>query len=184
MKKSSIMRQLTLLCAFVCTISSVHAWAQELIPATAISTMPVASVEDMSVGRQEFVVFNTVKASAIVQSDNNKRSRQIKEDKNEFSITYNIVKINGKRYLDYKDCEGVIRLGYLGGSNVYNSDADYMSAEEIVRRLAIYRLIGLAKEYGADALFEPTITTTVSSSKKQIVYNSEISAKLIKIKMD
>jgi uncharacterized protein YbjQ (UPF0145 family) len=96
-------------------------------------------------------------------------------------LVYDIIKYNGSRYLEYETCEGVVRLGYLGNSNIYSSDSNYIPAEEIVRRLALYRLISLAKEYGADALFEPTITTMASSKGKTISYTTEASAKLIKL---
>ncbi len=182
MKRKTIWQALTVFCLSVCVCSVAD--AQGIIPTTAISNMPVATVEDMSLGRKEFVVLNTIKSYATVKSDNKKRARKITEAGNEFMLVYDIVKENGKRYLEYADCEGVIRLGYLGGSNIYTSETSYMPSEEIVRRLAIYRLIGLAKEYGADALFEPTITTTASSEKKQVVYTTEISAKLVKLKID
>ncbi len=184
MKNNRIIRQLAVLSAIVCAFSTMEVSAQGIIPTTAISNMPVATIEDMSLGREHFTVLNTITSSATVKSDNKKRSRKIVEGKGEFTMLYDIVKEDGKRYLNYEDCTGVIRLGYLGGSNIYNSESNYMPAEEVVRRLAIYRLISLAKESGADALFEPTITTTASSVKNQIVYKTEISAKIIKLKMD
>lgn len=169
-----------LLFFFLCIASSLQAQSS-LIPTTAISNMPVVGISDLNLNRSDYTILNSISATASVSSDNRKSKRTIFEESNEFKLVYDIVKSEGKRYLEYDECEGVIRLGYLGGSNIYNSESNYIPAEEIVRRLALYRLIGLAKEYGADALFEPTITTTATSEGKLLKYHTEASAKLIKI---
>ena len=155
-----------------------------LIPTTAISNMPVITIQDMNLERSDYTILKSVSATASVNSDNNRSKRTITEENNEFKLIYDIVKHDGKRYLEYEECEGIIRLGYIGSTNIYNSESNYIPAEEIVRRLALYRLINLAKEYGADALFEPTITTTATSDKKTLTYKTEASAKLIKITND
>ncbi len=182
MNKSFIMH-LALVCITLCNISLAKAQSS-LIPTTAISSMPIVDIKDISQGRNEFTIFNTLTATAVVKSDNKRSKRTITEENNEFVLVYDIFKENGKRYLEYESCEGIVRLGYLGGTNIYNSESNFIPAEEIVRRLALYRLIGLAKEYGADALLVPTITTTAASEKKIIMYKSEITAKLVKIKND
>ena len=184
-QRGNIMKHITIsiavmLCAMLCTTPAINA-QNGLIPTTAISNMPVVSFNDLSMNRSNYTILNTITATATVSSDNQKSKRTIYEENNEFKIVYDIEKIDGKRYLEYKDCDGIIRLGYIGSSNIYNSESNYIPAEEIVRRLALYRLISLAKEYGADALFEPTITTTATSEKKLIIYRTEASAKLIKI---
>lgn len=155
--------------------------AQDLIPTTAISNIPSVSIRNMNLSRDDYTILKTITSTALIYSDNSKKSRKIYEENKEFTLVYDIIKENGKRYLDYKSCEGVVRLGYIGGTDIYNSDSNYIPAEEIVRRLAIYRLINLAKEYGADALFEPTITTTATATGKTLIYKTEASAKLVKI---
>lgn len=155
--------------------------AQDLIPTTAISNIPAVSIRDLNLSRNDYTILKTITATAIVYSDNSKKSRKIYEENEEFTLVYDIIKENGKMYLDYKSCDGVVRLGYIGSTDIYNSDSNYIPAEEIVRRLALYRLINLAKEYGADVLFEPTITTTATATGKTLIYKTEASAKLIKI---
>lgn len=167
-------------CLFLCTFHEADAQSS-LIPTTAISNMPVVGIKDMRLDRDDFTILKSVSATATVNSDNRKSRRTITEENGEFKLVYDIIKFDGSRYLEYETCEGVVRLGYLGNSNIYSSDSNYIPAEEIVRRLALYRLISLAKEYGADALFEPTITTMASSKGKTISYTTEASAKLIKL---
>lgn len=159
----------------------VSAAAQDLIPTTAISNIPAVSFRDMNLNRSDYTILKTVTSSAIIYSNNSKKGRKIYEENNEFTLRYDIIKENGRRYLEYNDCEGVVRLGYIGNSDIYNSDSNYIPAEEIVRRLALYRLINLAKEYGADALFEPTVMTTATADGKTLIYKTEASAKLIKV---
>lgn len=171
---------ITLLCFLLYAIPILKAQSS-IIPTTAISNMPTITIKDMNLNRNDYTILKTISATAIVNSDNKRSSRTIYEENKEFKLVYDIVKIDGKRYLEYESCEGVIRLGYIGSTNIYNSESNYIPAEEIVRRLALYRLINLAKEYGADALFEPTITTTATSSGKTLIYKTEASAKLIKI---
>ncbi len=178
--KKNIALKIVLLFCFLWSIPVGYA-QESLIPTTAISNMPSISFRNLNLNRNDYNVLKTISSTAVVSSDLSKRKRTISEINGEFKITYKFVKINGKRYLEYDDCDGVIRLGYIGGTGVYNSDSDFLSAEEIVNRLALYRLISLAKEYGADALFEPTITTTAAATKNSVTYNAEAFAKLIKI---
>lgn len=180
--EKKLIQLIMVLCFLLCAAST---YAQSsLIPTTAISNMPIVSIKDMNLNRSDYVILKSVSASAVVNSDNRRTRRSIYEENHEFTLIYDIIKIDGKRYLEYETCEGVIRLGYLGSTNIYNSESNYIPAEEIVRRLALYRLINLAKEYGADALFEPTITTTATSVGKTLMYKTDASAKLIKITND
>lgn len=156
--------------------------AQEIMPNVAVSSIPVVSISEISSENSSvYTIMNTVTATANVFSDNNKKSRIIKEKDNEFRVAYKRKIIDNKGWLIYDDCEGVIRLGYLDDMAT-TSSGDYFYAEEIVRRLAIYRLINIAKEYGADAILTPTIITTAKPVRKDIEYQTEISAKLIKVK--
>ncbi len=179
----NIVLKAALMVGLLCCIPSLYAQSV-LVPTTAISSIPVVNTKDLDLKRNDYTILKTITAHASVNSDNKRSKRTITEENKEFELVYDIVKHDGKKYLEYESCEGVIRLGYLGNTNIYNSESNFIPAEEIVRRLALYRLINLAKEYGADALFEPTITTTVTSTNKTIVYKSEVSAKLIKIITD
>ncbi len=180
--KRSLISGILLSCVMACLAIVADAQSKSnLIPTTAISNMPTVTIKDMNLERKDFVILNSVSASAVINSDNKRSGRAIYEENGEFKLVYDIVRDNGRRYLEYDTCEGVVRLGYLGNTNIYNSDSYFIPAEEIVRRLALYRLISLAKEYGADALFEPTITTSATSAKKTLTYRSEANAKLIKI---
>ncbi len=51
--------------------------------------------------------------------------------------------------------------------------------------MALYRLVNLAREYGADAVIEPTISTNVEQTgTRSITYKSTVTAKIIKLKTD
>lgn len=167
---------------FVAMCISFTAHAQEIMPNIAVSNIPILTVSDFARSTSsEYTIMQTVSATACVRSDNNKRARVISEKGGEFKVVYRRKVVDNKSWLIYDDSDGIIRLGYLGGI-VSSSTSDYFYAEEIVRRLAIYRLINIAKEYGADAVLAPTIITTATPVRKDIEYTTEISAKLVKIK--
>ncbi len=124
-----------------------------LIPTTAISTIPVATMDNISEGRKEFVILQTITASASVNSDNKRGSRTIWEADNEFKLIYDIKKEGGRRYLEYEDCmrapPGLPRQhrriqlrGQLppGGGNRQTTGAvpPYQSCKGIWRRCADY----------------------------------------------
>jgi len=81
---------------------------------------------------------------------------------------------------------GIVRLGYL--SNDYSEQLMDIPPYPhwLVRRIAIYRLINAAKVAGADGVIEPIISTNIEqgATKKDIIYKTTVSAKLIKIKPD
>ncbi len=91
--------------------------------------------------------------------------------------------LNGKTGIECKH-DSILKLGYL--QNDYQRTAiDIKHPEEVVRQLAIYRLINVAREYGADALIEPTISTNVEQTgKRTITYKSTVTAKILKLKTD
>ena len=155
-----------------------YRYASALAAATDLPCYTLLEAKKLLPKGTEVVYLGWVRASVI---QGLKKALRFFPVHDEFKLIYDIIKIDGKRYLDYESCEGVVRLGYIGSTDIYNSESNYLPAEEIVRRLALYRLINLAKEYGADALFEPTITTTATSTGKKLTYKTEASAKLIKI---
>ncbi len=55
----------------------------------------------------------------------------------------------------------------------------------IIPATRIYRLINAAREYGADALVEPTVSTNVEQTGEHtITYKSTATAKIVKLKTD
>ena len=68
-------------------------------------------------------------------------------------------------------------------SNDYRGETvSLIQPEEIVRRLAMYRLINVAKANGADGIIEPIVSTNVEQTgKNDILYKTTVEAKIIKL---
>ena len=75
---------------------------------------------------------------------------------------------------------GTATFGYL--TSDAKSPEEMPEAEEFARRVAIARLIETVKDYGADGVLEPIVTTRASNAGKNTVeYQASVTAKVVKI---
>ncbi len=145
-------------------------------------------MKELNLTRKDYRILNTVTAEAsIVYSEgNNGKIRRIACPEENFSLTY----VYNKKRASW-DClfRGIVKLGYLSNDYVYSDDM-LRSPEEVVRRLAFYRIINMAKLEGADGVIEPVVSTNVDnvgankSSAQGVIFKTSVSAKLIKLKTD
>lgn len=142
----------------------------------AVNTVSTASFVDLNLERDDYEILNTLSATAVVEAVYSPNSMKVSDPDGEFSLNY----VHGKSgWVCYH--KGVVRLGYL--SNDYNYDpSEVMSPEDVARRLAMYRIINMAKQNGADGIIEPTVSTNVEQNGKTIVLKSTVEAKIIKLK--
>ncbi len=62
---------------------------------------------------------------------------------------------------------------------------DHADPLKLVRSLALYRAIGLARQEGADAIVEPNYTVSLEQTdRRTLAYKATVTAKVIKLKMD
>lgn len=78
---------------------------------------------------------------------------------------------------------GILKLGYLSGDYV-GETTNLFRPEDVARRLAIYRLINEAQQYGTDVLIAPTVATNVEQLGDRVIFKSTATAKIVKIKTD
>lgn len=173
------MKKLIVLALCVASLVSCGVQRKMVIP-SAVNTIDTAPLADLNLSRSDYEILNTIEAEATITCSSYTNSRiEMESDGGEFALKY----LRGKSGWD---CyfRGIVRLGYLQ-SDYAGTATDIMQPEEVVRRLAVYRLINVAKEYGADALIEPTIATNVEQiNKKDVVYKTVVTAKIIKLKTD
>lgn len=154
-----------------------------LIP-QAVNTINSVGLNELNLKHNtDYTIVNTATAEATVIFTVNKKGEKvtIKEENNEFEIVYEYDKDNGVWYLS--DYEGIARFGFF--ANDYGSISfSKISPEDVVRNLAIYRLINASKVRGADGVIEPIISTNVEQRGKDIVFKTTASAKLIKLNVD
>lgn len=149
----------------------------------AINTVNSVRLDELNLKHNsDYTIVNTTTSEAtVIYSENVDKKIKIKEENNEFEITYERDKKSGYYYIS--ECKGVARFGFL--TNDYGSTSlSDISPEDIVRKLAIYRLINAAKVRGADGVIEPVISTNVEQRGKDIVFKTTVSAKLIKLSVD
>lgn len=150
----------------------------------AINTVNSVRLEELNLKHNsDYTIVNTTTSEAtVIYSEKVGEKIKIKEENGEFEITYERDKKSGKYYIS--ECKGVARFGFLSNDYGSTSLSDNISPEDIVRKLAIYRLINAAKVRGADGVIEPVISTNVEQRGKDIVLKTTVSAKLIKLSVD
>lgn len=155
--------------------------AKRVIMPRAVNTVNTAPLADLNLERKDYEVLNTISAEAMVNYSYDKRGAktQIIDRDGEFSMKFT----TGKFGIVCKH-NGILKLGYLQ-NDYQGTTTDITQPEEVVRRLAIYRLVNIAREYGADAIIEPTVSTNVEQTGKNLItYKSTVTAKIIKLKTD
>ena len=150
----------------------------QIIP-KAISSVNTVSFQELNLERNDYEILNTITAEASVlrhESQSGKKI-EIQEANSEFILSYEQDKIGSW------SCKhsGIVKLGYLANDYSYEPN-DLLYAENVARRLAIYRLINLSQELGADGIIEPTISIAVEQQGREIIYKATVVAKIVKLK--
>lgn len=155
---------------------------QRTVLPRAVNTVNTAPLGDLNLQRGDYEILNTITAEASITYKEKGSIVSIADTGNEFTLMYAFDKKTGV-IADMK-YSGILRLGYLANDYVVDNET-ILRPEEIARRLAIYRAINVAKEYGADAVVEPTIATNIEQvGKNEVVYKTTVTAKIIKLKTD
>ena len=141
----------------------------------ALNTVNSVSLDELNLEREDYDILNTVSAEATVIYRGRGSQIEIIDQNNEFSLIYTKTKIGW--VLKHS---GILKLGYLSNDYTYDGES-IIQPEEVVRRLAMYRLINVAKTNGADGIIEPIISTNIEQSGKDILYKTNVEAKIIRL---
>ncbi len=187
--KTTDLLKVTLLAVVLMTIAASCSTSNKFVP-QARSTVNSVRFSELNLERDDYEIMNTVTAEAsITYTEKLGGGFEIAAQSGDFVLNF-----NGQTVKDYsgskstslvlQSVEGVLRLGYLTNDDT-NGDVTYLTQpEDLCRRLAIYRLINMSKEQGADGVIEPIISTNVEQvSKHSISFTTTVSAKLVKIKV-
>lgn len=168
--------RLALVVALVAGLSSCN---RSFYVPKAINTISPASFADLNLKRADYEILNTLTATGVIRYKRTFGIIKIAEENNEFAITYIYDKKMGRWNLSKVD--NIVKFGFF--ANDYGSTAivDY-NAEDIVRRLAMYRLINEAQMLGADGIIEPVVSTNVEQIGDELIFKSTVAAKVIKLK--
>lgn len=164
-----------LLFLIAAAVSLASCGTQVIVP-KALNTVNSVSLDELNLERKDYDILNTITAEAVVIYRERGSKIEIIDQNNEFSLSYTKSKTGWR--LEHS---GILKLGYL--SNDYRGEiVNIIQPEEVVRRLAMYRLINVAKTNGADGIIEPIVSTNVEQSgKDDILYKTTVEAKIIKL---
>lgn len=151
-----------------------------LVVPHSVSTASSVSVDDLRLTPGDYEVLKSVSESASVICEYRKDEIRVISGDGEFSYKFKLNKV-GTWYL--KSFSGAAALGYFT-SDYENKPSDIPNPEEFARRVAMSRIIAMARDYNADAVIEPICVTRASNvGKQKVEYNCTVTAKLIEIKV-
>lgn len=167
---------LILSCVTMMVLSSCSGTRNLIVP-HGVNTADAIPASALNLKNGEYDILQTVSESASVTAQYKGNSLTIKSGDGDFSYNFDFDTRTGWTMKSFK---GTATLGYF---LTENTTVDGMpQAEEFARRVAIAKLIELVKDYGADGILEPIITTRVSNSGKNTVeYQATATAKIVKI---
>ena len=143
----------------------------------AINTVNSVELNELNLVAGDYEILNTITSEAIIKATIKENNAEIHEENGEFSLYY---KDKGLGMFLNK-YSGVVRQGYL--DNVYSrTNFNEFNPEVIAIRLASYRAINIAQQYGSDGLIEPIISTKAEQKGNEIIFKTTVTAKLIQLK--
>lgn len=152
---------------------------------TAVNTVNSVRLSELNLEREDYKILNTITAEASVIYHQFGNTIIIEDENGDFSLKFKRRNSWLKGYVwEYQSFKGVARYGFL--DNDYGKVNNYsdISPENIARRIAIYRLINACKVAGGDGVIEPVVSTNVGQQRRDIVFKTTVTAKVIKINVD
>ncbi|MBD5320353.1 MAG: hypothetical protein HDS07_05605 [Bacteroides sp.] len=145
----------------------------------ATNTVNTVYFKDLNLTGGEYEILNKVTATATIKvryKSSNEIIVQAPDD--DFTIVYK----GGDGNWRIDKSVGVACFGYLVNDDALMSKT-FFSVDDIVRRLAIYRLINEVQQQGADGIIEPTVSTNaVQSGKKVFTLTTRAEGRLVRLK--
>lgn len=146
-----------------------------------VSSAATATISDLRLQPGDYEVLQTVSETASVICEYRKKEIKITSGDGEFSYLF---KLDPKTACwSLKSFSGAANMGYF--TNDYSSHlSEIPNPEEFARRVAMSRIINMARDYSADAVIEPIcVSRTSQAGKNKIEYSTTVTAKLIQIKV-
>lgn len=153
---------------------------RQIVP-MAVNTVKSVGFDEMNLQRADYEIINTLTQTAVIHCRMTSKEMIIRDQEGEFELPFERNKL-GQMTLNIRKMQGFAKLGFL--SNDYALGTDWCTPENIARRLAVYRLINQAQEYGADGVIEPVISTNMEQSGKAVIFKTTVTAKAIRLKVD
>lgn len=152
---------------------------KEMVIPRVVSTIGTATFEDLNLQRNDYEIINTVTTEATVSFETNKSGTKIiiSGVDDDFQLEYTKDKKEGWM------CKytGILKYGYIQ-NNFPETKVNFVSPEEIVYRLAVYRLVSQMKSAGGDGLVAPSVVTRIEQQGNMVYFHATAEAKAVKLK--
>lgn len=149
-----------------------------LVPHSVSEIHPVL-VKDLDLSRQDYIILKNVTETSSVVCKYEGKSLTISDSDGVFRYKF---KFDDKTGWNLSSFSGIASFGYFT-DDFEPKEIESLSGEEFARRQAMAKVIAAARDYDADGVIEPVITTTaVNLGHNEVEYTSTVSAKLIVIK--
>lgn len=166
-----------MLVAVVMMVLSSCGGTRNLIVPHAVNTADAIPATALNLQKGQYDILQTISESASVTAQYKGQSLTIKSGDGDFAYYF---AFDNKTGWTMKSFQGTATLGYYLSENT--TVGDMPQAEEFARRVAIAKLIEQLKDYGADGILEPIVTTRVTNAgKNTIEYQATATAKIVKI---
>ena len=152
-------------------------------PPIATNTINAVKLSELNLTSNDYTLMETITETSIISVEHSKRGFTIASEDEDFMLKYKYVKEkeDGRTqwYIDLEDWSGVVKLGYL------SNDVDVYTPKrpaDVAKKLAVYRLINVAQQSGADGIVEPVISMNMAKNGKLYFYKTTVTGRMIKLK--
>lgn len=159
----------------VMTLSSCFGKKALVLP-MAVNTVNTVGLSELNLERKDYEVLDRITAEATITYKEIFGGVKIIDDNGECEVTYKKTKTG----LTMTKFKGFFKVGYLHNDH---ANASISNPEDFARKLAIYRLINISNEMGADGIVEPVVSTNVvQEDKNTVIFKTTVSGKAIRLK--
>ena len=150
---------------------------RNLVVPLAVSTADAIPAAALNLVKGDYDILASVTETASVTAKYSGTALTITSGDGDFSYYFSYDKKIG---WSLRKFSGTATFGYLQSDAA--SPEEMPEAEEFARRVAIARLIEAVKDYGADGVLEPIVTTRASNAgNNKVEYQASVTAKIVKI---
>lgn len=149
-----------------------------LIPHSVSEIHPVL-VKDLDLNRNDYIILKNITESSSVVCKYEGKNLTITDSDGAFKYKFKFQDNTGWNLSSFS---GIASFGYFT-DDFEPKELKSVNGEEFARHQAMAKVIAAARDYDADGVIEPVITTSaVNLGHNEVEYTSTVSAKLIAIK--
>lgn len=175
MKQNKIMIMAYMIILILATSCS---GSKNLVVPHAVSIAQSIPVSALNLEKNEYQILKTITETSSVTVEYHGSSIRIKSGDGDFQYIFEYDSKNGWSLNKFS---GIATFGYLASDS--NNHVDIPDAEEFARRVAVAKIIEQVKDYNADGVIDPVVTTQAfNSGNRTVEYKAIVTARIFKLK--